>query len=32
MNDIAVPFLSLFILDYVDIQYNPYQAPEDLEQ
>lgn len=30
MNDICVPFLSLFILDYVKVQYNPYRAPRDL--
>ena len=32
MNDIAVPFISLFLLDYVEIQFNPYKAPEDIEE
>jgi len=32
MNDISVPFISLFLLDHVKIIYNPYEAPKDLEQ
>ena len=32
MNDIAVPFISLFILDYIKLEYNPYKAPDDLEE
>ena len=32
MNDISVPFISLFLLNYVDIQYNPYKEPDNLEK
>jgi len=31
MNDIAALFISLFLLDYIEIEYNPYKAPEDLK-
>jgi len=32
MNDISVPFISLFILEYIDVIYSPYKEPKDIEQ
>jgi len=32
MNDITVPFLSLFILDYIEISYNPYLEPDSFDE